>query len=468
VKLGPMLGLGWLTLRHAKEALKGCRLDDAQRLLADPAVQGHKRTWVLLQELAHCFADRGEKHLRQDDVAAAWSDLLKAEQTGACEPAVGTLRQALTKLGLAEVRTLLEAGEPLRAVEAIALLRDRAVRATELELLDEAAKGWVLSREQADRGEFPQAIASMQRVQRLSPAAPRAIEKALFALHERQERFNTLLQELHDAATAERWGNVLRLTEEVLALAPQQAEARSLRTRAWKAVEPLTVVVPVANQERRSSQAEAGSGHATKHPDTTAGPQFHLWIDGVGGFLVCLGNRVTIGQATPESTAALAMLADISRLHAVLTRDSEGYMLEALRPAQVNGCRAEKTLLRDGDRITLGGCCQMQFRQAVPVSTSARLDIVSGHRLRLAVDGVLLMADTLVLGPGQHVHVQMPDLKQPLVLYRQKNGLGIRSPGAIKINGQSVQERGLLEPGASVLGDEFSFTLEAVPAASNK
>ena len=69
---------------------------------------------------------------------------------------------------------------------------------------------------------------------------------------------------------------------------------------------------------------------------------------------------------------------------------------------------------------------------------------------------------TLVLGPGQQVHVAMPDLKQPLILFRQKNGLGIRTTGGMKINGQSVQERGLLEPGANVVGDDFSLTLEPV------
>ena len=63
------------------------------------------------------------------------------------------------------------------------------------------------------------------------------------------------------------------------------------------------------------------------------------------------------------------------------------------------------------DRVTLGTSCQFQFRQAVPVSASARIDLVSGHRLRLALDGVLLMAETLVLGPGQQVHVNMPELK---------------------------------------------------------
>jgi len=190
---------------------------------------------------------------------------------------------------------------------------------------------------------------------------------------------------------------------------------------------------------------------------------FHLWIDGVGGYLVCLGNRVTLGQAVPEAAVDVPLLADVSRLHATVTRDGEAYVLHALRPARVNGKQVETALLHHGDRLLLGSSCQLHFQQPVPVSASARLDLVSGHRLRPAVDGVLLMADTLVLGPGQQVHVPMPELKQPVILFRHKHGLGIRASATVVINGQSVGQRGLLEMGARVVGEEFSLALEAVP-----
>jgi tetratricopeptide (TPR) repeat protein len=459
-----MLGFGWLTLRQAQEALKGGRLDDAQRMLAESGVQGHKRTWELLQQLARAFAERGEKHLRLNDVAGAWADLLKAEQTEAGEEAAAKLRQTLTQLALAEVRALLDMSEPVRAVEAVAQLRDRHVQASDLDQLDEGAKAWVQARDLADRGEFKQALLGMERVQRLLPLTARVVERVLFSLHERLQRFNEHLQALHEAASAERWSEVLHLTDEVLAVAPQHVEARALRTRAWKAVEPPTMIGNGVSKPAGNGAEEVPAAE----PPVESGPQFHLWIDGVGGYLVCLGNRVTIGQATPESTADVPLLADVSRLHATLTRDSEGYLLQALRPGLVNGRPVQKALLRNGDRITLGGCCQMRFGQPVPVSTSARLDIVSGHRLRMAVDAVLLMADTLVLGSGQQVHVEMPDLAQQVILFRQKNGLGIRAPGTIKINGQSVQERGLLEPCATVVGDDFSFTLEPVSAVGGR
>ena len=57
----------------------------------------------------------------------------------------------------------------------------------------------------------------------------------------------------------------------------------------------------------------------------------------------------------------------------------------------------------------------------------------------MAVDGVLLMADMLVLGPGEKVHVQMPDLAEPLYLFRQKDRLGGAVAGEFTVEGEKVK-----------------------------
>jgi hypothetical protein len=188
--------------------------------------------------------------------------------------------------------------------------------------------------------------------------------------------------------------------------------------------------------------------------------QYLLWIDGVGGFLVCLSHRVTLGQANPESAVDIPLLADVSRHHATIQRDPEGCFLEAIRKVQVNGQPTEKVLLRSADRITLGNSCQMQFWQPVPVSGSARLDLVSGHRFLHPVDAVLLMADTLVIGPAPQAHVAMADLTQPLVLYRNKTSLAARWSGSLLINGQVHQGKGPLEAGSTLQTEQLTLAIE--------
>lgn len=189
--------------------------------------------------------------------------------------------------------------------------------------------------------------------------------------------------------------------------------------------------------------------------------RFLLWVDGVGGFLICLAPRMLSGHGAMDSDVDVPILADISRHHAWLERDAQGYVVEATRPVQVNQQTvAGRALVRHGDLITLGKSCQFAFAQAVPVSASARLDLVSGHRLWRALHGVLLMAETLVLGPGPVAHVQIPDLPEPLVLFRQKAGLAVHYPGNLWLNDQPVKDRFLFEPGARITVEEISLTLE--------
>jgi hypothetical protein len=446
-----MFGFAWLTLRQAQEALKNGRLEEAQRLLGSSSAQGHRRTGEMLVRLARAYGERGERHLRLDDPEGAWRDLLAAEQLDTADKGVDRLRQALTSLGISEVRALLAAGETGRAEEAVARLRQRGVRSAELQVLEEGLRGWAQARHLAERGELGQAIETVVRARRLL-GANRRLEELHGELLKQQPTFGELLGRLHAAADAGRWREVVELAEAVLAVAPQHGEARALRAKAWKSVEPVTVGMPgLAAQANGEVHGEAP-------------PRYLLWIDGVGGYLVCLGAHLALGQAAQGPRADVPLIADVSRMHATLTRDAEGYVLEAVRPVQVNAQPTTRALLQPNDRVTLGATCQFVFRLPVLGSTTARLDLVSGHRLPLGVDAVLLMADTLVLGNGPQAHVTVADLKEPIILFRQRreggDGLGLRHKGTLRVNGEVVSGRARLGAKATVSGDDVSFAVE--------
>jgi tetratricopeptide (TPR) repeat protein len=445
-----MLGFGWLPLRQAQEALKNGRLEEAQRLLSQSAVQGRRGAGELVVRLAQAYTERGGRHLDHDDAEAAWRDLLQAETLQTAEKSCVRLRAALTRLGVAEVRGLLQAGEIGRGEEVVARLRQRSVRSPELRILEEALGAWLKVRSLSEEGELARALDEADRVRRLL-GPNKILEEQRRDLEEKLASFTELVPRLHKSIEAERWPEVLEVAEQVLRAAPNHAEARKARARAWKAVEPVTVSmhVPAPDQEQEAVCEGVPS-------------RFLLWIDGVGGYLVCLGGRLTFGQATPDARVDVPLVADVSRLHATLSRDLEGYLLEAVRPIQVNGQTTSRALLRPGDRVTLGASCQFQIHQPVPISASARLDLVSGHRVPLGVDAVLLMADTLVLANDPQAHVTVPDLKKPVILFRHKDGLGIRHSGHLAINGRKSSERGLLGSRATVIADEASFAIEPV------
>ena len=124
---------------------------------ADPAQcirDARWKSWALLEQLTHGYVDRGERHLKQQNLAGAWDDLVRAEQLAPTDTAARSLREELTRLGFQQLRTHLEAGEPQRALESLARLGERAAVHAEYRPLEDAVKDWLLTIELADRGEF--------------------------------------------------------------------------------------------------------------------------------------------------------------------------------------------------------------------------------------------------------------------------------------------------------------------------
>ena len=173
-----------------------------------------------------------------------------------------------------------------------------------------------------------------------------------------------------------------------------------------------------------------------------------------------MDDQVILGRAGADSNADVPLMGDLSRHHATLVRDGDGYVLRARQPTFVNGQPVETAPVHDGDVIRLGSTVELEFRQPSPVSATARLAIVSRHRLPLAVDGVLLMAETCIIGSSPQAHIPAPGLSDPVVLYRQGSALWCRASGGFEVDRRACAARAPLTLQSSVLGDGFSFSLE--------
>ncbi|HUY36779.1 MAG TPA: FHA domain-containing protein [Pirellulales bacterium] len=194
-----------------------------------------------------------------------------------------------------------------------------------------------------------------------------------------------------------------------------------------------------------------------------SGSRFLLWVDGVGGYLVCESNQITLGQPVPGSQVDVPILGDVSRRHAQIRRDGEVYLIDPLRPVRLDGRVIERaTSLVDGNLIELGHNVRLRFRRPHPLSATARLEFVSHHRTQPGADAVLLMAESCVLGPGGNSHVVCRDWSGELVLFRQGSPLHCRRPGRFKIDGLEVMDKGRLADGSQIVGHDFSLSLEQV------
>ena len=251
-----------------------------------------------------------------------------------------------------------------------------------------------------------------------------------------------LAERLQRAVLRQRWSEVRRVADEMREPAGQQAPWRRF-------------LIPFFLANHRAM--------STANPTTPKAldGRFRIWIDAVGGFLVCLGDEVVLGQPTAESSPDVPILADLSRRHAVLRRDSEGYVIEPVRSVKIDGRAIERaTTLADGRIIELGDGVRLRFRRPHPLSATARLDLISRHRMSPSVDGVLLMAESCIVGPGPQSHIVARETGGDVVLFRQGDGLVCRAKGKFEIDGKECVDRGGLTMRSRAVGSDFSFTLE--------
>jgi hypothetical protein len=197
--------------------------------------------------------------------------------------------------------------------------------------------------------------------------------------------------------------------------------------------------------------------------------RYMLWIDGVGAWQLLAGNEFLIGGPTMEQKAAdICLMANLSRRHATLKRSGEDWFIHPYQSTVISGKSVtSQTLLRTGDSICLAERVRLGFRIPSVLSGSASIDFESHHRPSHSVNGIILMTDSVLLGPRKDHHICCPDWSDMIVIYRQDGQLKCRSRMAMSINGERVRDSAALNDGAIVSGEEFRFRLEKQPLNSS-
>lgn len=479
-----MLGQWRIVLKQAEESARAGRFDEALALAGRPDVSDHRQAVQLRARLTGDLIDRAGRRAQADDLSGAIADLALAEVHGAPPDALAVARLKIAEQVTGEVRAGLETGDPCRALERIERFARHHISGPSLRRLREAAEIWRQALDELRRGEFGQAREALDRAERLAgDSAGPAIQAARRDLDAKRQAAQGPIDRLYQALDGGVWAEILGASEGVLAIVPEHPTAKQARSQAWQQIGALN---PAGDLPRRAGAAAVNPNARTLAQSTTnnntagargpetlvipaepppppkpkAGDRFLLWADGIGGYLVCLGDEIVLGRDSPDSQADVPLLGDLSRRHAILVRSGDGYLLRAIHPTFLNNRKVEAATLRNGDVIRLGSSVELEFHQPSPVSTTARLVLVSRHRLRLAVDGVILMAETCLVGPSNQAHVPAPNLDAPLVLYRQGTGLWCKAPGAFEVDGRHHTVRAPLTMRSSVLGNEFSFSLE--------
>jgi hypothetical protein len=462
-------------LKEAQVALEQGRLEEAARAVGEADLRQYLPVQQTLAQVADQMARRALERAAGGDIAAGWRDLEEARKLGGESADWLRHQQAVAEVSVGEIVNRLKAGDYTGAVARIDSLDKRKIPGLPLQALLEVARRLDSARKLAARSKFAEADEQLAAAATLQPELE-IIEQQRLQYRERADRSRGLNEQLHAALAASDWTKVLAIATELLEIAPEHRVARDARKRAWAAVGERigdsrrmgethywdASAAPTGERDASASRSGDDTGGLTS--PARQGKRFMLWIDAVGGYLVCLGDEVTIGQAVPNNRVDVPILADLSRKHAKICRRGEGYVLEPLGHKIVLDGKpvTGPTLLSDGDEIVLGDAVKLRFRKPHALSASARLEMLSPHRTQPGADAVILMAESCVLGPKWNNHVVCRDWNGDVVLYRSDHNIMCRAMESIEIYGRLHDGRGPVRPGSHVLGTDFSLSLEAV------
>ena len=477
-----------LKLREARVAARDGRYDEAIALLEG----GSLREFLPAKELAHDVAGkivkRAEAQLKQGDSAAAWQDLAMADRLGGQSEAINALRLAFAERTLEEVHSYVVAGQSAAALDRLERLRQRGLFGETARFYQRIATLMQTAHQSALHGHFADASEALAQAKSLAAATSspkgtmeivRQLETESGRLAGRDAEAARVSGELHAALGREDWSAVLTAAEQMLSIAPLHAAARQARRRAWKAV---GMDVTQAYNGRRprglvslalKQAAAAGGRHSTRsgarssEGDTVSGSEqanrVLLWVDAVGGFLVCLDDQIVLGQPSQGQSIGLPILADLSRRHAVIRREGGSYVIEPVQAVRIDGRElTSPAVLLDKQLIQLGESVRIRFTKPHALSATAKLVMESRHKTQPSADAVLLMADSCVLGPNAHCHVRCPEWQHDVVLYRRGDAFQCRSTAQLAVNGEARSGPVDVAAGEHVESDSFSFAWEAV------
>lgn len=474
-----------LRLREARVACRNGHFDEAGELLTAESLREFLPAKQLACEVAGKIAERARDRFARGESSAGWHDLEKAGRLGGQLDAIAAVRTVYSERIMEESCCYLVAGQASAAVALLDKLGRRGVTNERSRVLREVAQFMQEGERRAVHGHFEEAATLYTRaadVAKRQSAGMITMDEIEAKLRSDANQFTKraiecqrLTSEMHAAVASENWTLALSTADGLLALAPQHVAAGQARRRAWKAVGMDVTQMyhgrrgPVSlqwNQQATGRRSTRG-GSRSNEDDTVAGkenPQRSLlWIDAVGGFLVCHDENVVLGQPSPGNVVAVPILADISRRHAVIRRDAGAYVLEPLQKTLVNGREIKAPhVLADNHVIQLGDNVRIQFSRPHALSATARLVMQSHHKTHPSVDAVLLMADSCVMGPSSHCHIRCREWKHDLVVYRQDDRMYCRAEKAFTIDGFPASGSGQIASGVRIEGEEFAFTWETI------
>jgi FHA domain-containing protein len=481
-----------LKVREARLALDEGRWDEAARLLRRESVREFLPAKKLSRQLADQLIERASTRMAGANSAAGWNDLQLAANLGGCSEQIARLHEQQTQQTHDKVRNLLEQGETRLALDELERFQQRQLDNSDSRAWKQVAQWLGRADKRAAGGDLKEAASALHQATLLIPGEKKTQLAKRLHLREKQmrieaKRLQRLSAQMHLYLARATWTKVLAIAEAMLELAPAHRAARAARRQAWRAVgmdvththhprgrsaglqpnKPVVLCYPNHGADQASAvsthRPESEANVDTKSKGRKRGKRLIAWIDRVGGYLICLDDEVILGQPASSSAVDIPILGDLARRHATIQRDGESYVLTPIHRVSVDGERlAGPALLSDGCLLEFGETVRMRFRKPHALSATAVLTLESHHKTEPAVDAILLMADSCILGPKKHSHICCRGWPDDLVLMHREGELIARTQMPLEIDGRPCDSRSPIADNCRLENDEIALSFESL------
>ncbi len=485
--------------QHLKQVRQLTRLGDLQTACAIARETGCLRS-AGGTRAAHSLVDklvvRAERQECAGNLIAAWQDLNDAVsiQTGDSTDFLARHQSRLIDSTVQHAESCLQRGQVTNANRLIEILTRRKIpdrRADEIiSVCSLVGNAQVL----AASGKWNESSRMLQQARALRPDME-FVESRLLANQQDEQAVHQMTSKLRDALNQSNWGNVQTIAGQILQVSPNHQIAIDARRRcqshyanqpAHRAEQVMIIDEPGVTEKvdtvhtitdnettRTSTSARRTLARPVVEPiaplpelDQCNVRSFMLWVDGVGGYLVCTWPQVTIGRSVERSEVDIPIQADIRRRHLRIKRSANGYLAEPLEINKPDDSSVTRpTILGHGQKFDLGGGVQARFSMPHPLGGSARIDLISRHRTDPWSDAILLLGDALMIGPFESHHVRSPRLSEELLLFRRGNEIVLRAPGAYELDGETKTGDITVNRNMRLVGEGYSVSLEMIKQA---
>lgn len=416
----------------------------------------------LSRKLTRALVRRAETQTGAGNISAAWADLWMATEVAldSDQDWLSRHKHRLVELTIETADSLLLSGKINQALQLVREIEKRRILDWRADRIAQTARLIQNADEAASKGQVRLSNQQLAMARNLRPDLDILNAKQRACEH-RRTQLESLSRQLEGALLAEDWAAVDRYCSEILLVAPNYQIAIDARRR--------------MEEKRRSNMAGAvpksvPTIESASAPDANGGERFMLWIDSVGGFLVCPGPYADVGCAVPQTHVDIPVMADLKRVHARFERLSDGFRIAPLSRegiVLVNGKRVdEPEPLLNGQTIQFDGGVQWTFQQPHPLSVSARLSFQSRHRTQPWSDGILLVADTIMIGKNPKSHVWCPDWPGDLMIFRRDERWFCRFRGHFQVDGRTVRDEAEFRLNSRIAGPGFSIGIEQLQGRS--